>query len=91
MRANLLVVAATAVLGTTNVSVLGALDSGVFRVGATQAPFASETKDMIEFGGVASVLFEDAPQVHFFFFFFFFFFFGVCGWRSHDACSCSFF
>ena len=63
MRANLLVVAATAVLGTTNVSVLGALDSGVFNVDATVAPFTPETKDMIEFGGVASVLFEDAPQV----------------------------
>ena len=56
-------VALASVLGTTNVSVLGALDSGVFRVSATQAPFAPETKDLIEFGGVASVLFEDAPQV----------------------------
>ena len=63
MRANLVAVAATAVLGTTNVSVIGALDSGVFGVGATRAPFTPETKDLIEFGGVASVLFEDAPQV----------------------------
>ena len=56
-------VAVTAVLGTTNVSVLKALDSGVFAVSATDAPFSSETKDLIEFGGVASVIFEDAPQV----------------------------
>ena len=63
MRTNLVAVAATAVLGTTNVSVLGALDSGVFGADATDAPFTPETKDMIEFGGVASVLFEDAPQV----------------------------
>ena len=65
MRANLVTVALTAVLGTTNVSVIGALDSGVLGVDATKAPFTPETRDLIEFGGVASVLFEDVPQVPF--------------------------
>lgn len=56
-------VALTAVLGTTNVSVLNVLGSEVFDIEATRAPFSAETKDLIEFGGVASVLFEDVPQV----------------------------
>ena len=63
MRQNVVVVSVMAVLGTTNVSVLGAMDSGVFGVQATSAPISRDTRDLIDFGGVASVLFEDAPQV----------------------------
>ena len=63
MRSNLISVAAAAVLGTTNVSVLKVMGSEVFRVRATQAPLSRDTVDLIEFGGVASVLFEDIPQV----------------------------
>lgn len=62
MRQNVVVVAVTAVLGTTNVSVLGVLNSSVFDVEATNAPITRDTGDLIDFGGVASVLFEDAPQ-----------------------------
>ena len=62
MRGNVVVVAVAAVLGATNVSVLNALGSEVFGVAATCAPFSSETEDLISFGGVASVLFEDVPQ-----------------------------
>ena len=64
MRRNLIAVAGMAVLGTTNVSVLGALGSGVFNVDATKAPLSQDARDLIDFGGVASVMFEDAPQVN---------------------------
>lgn len=67
MRGNVVMVAVTAVLGTTNVSVLSVLGSGVFAVSGTQAPLSRDTEDLISFGGVASVLFEDVPQVCFFF------------------------
>ena len=63
MRRNLIAVAGVAVLGTTNVSVLNVLSSEVFNVDATKAPLSRDTRDLIDFGGVASVLFEDAPQV----------------------------
>ena len=71
MRGNVVMVAVTAVLGTTNASVLSVLGSGVFAVSGTQAPLSRDTEDLISFGGVASVLFEDVPQVCFFFFLYF--------------------
>ena len=63
MRGNVVAVAAAAVVATTNVSVLGVLGSNVFNISATRAPLSRDTKDLIALGGVASVLFEDLPQV----------------------------
>lgn len=63
MRENVVVVAISAVLGFTNVSVLGALSSEVFDTASTRAPLSPDTLDLITFGGIASVLFEDLPQL----------------------------
>lgn len=57
-RANLAPVAVVSVVATTNVAALELLSSGVFAIGATAAPFKQSSIDMIEMGGVVSVLFE---------------------------------
>ena len=58
MRENTAAVAVVSLISTTNVAALEFLSSKVFNIGATMAPMTPSAHDMIQMGGVASVLFE---------------------------------
>ena len=58
MRDNTAAVAVVSLISTTNVAALEFLSSKVFDIDATKAPMTGSALDMIQMGGVASVLFE---------------------------------
>ena len=63
MKDNVVAVGATAVLATTNVTVLTLINSDLFGLNATNAPKEGDVWDIAQLGGLLSVLFEDLPQV----------------------------
>ena len=63
MKDNVVAVGSTAVLATTNVTVLGLFNSDLFGHSATNAPKEGDVEDIAQLGGLLSVLFEDLPQV----------------------------